>query len=329
MPNFSEGRDKTIIDAIANAISSVPEIILLHIDPGSDANRTVITFVGPPESVLEAAFQGIKTASQLIDMSTHSGAHPRIGATDVCPLIPIAGITMAEVIQLAQQLGRRVGKELGIPVYLYENAASVPSRKNLAFIRKGDYEGLAEKMSNPEWRPDFGPHIFNKKAGATVIGARPFLIAYNVNLNTKSVQVAKQIAKMVRTSGFQEKKADGTTQHFPGKLSALKAIGWYMEDYGCTQVSMNLTDYKVTGLHDAYEAIREVGQSLGVEVNGSELIGMVPLEAVLDAGRYYVQSGSAPHEEALISAATKGLGLAAIHPFVPDERIIEYRLKAG
>ncbi|MEL6717806.1 MAG: glutamate formimidoyltransferase [Bacteroidota bacterium] len=324
VPNFSEGRDQVVIDAIAGAIRSINGVKLLHVDIGAAANRTVMTFVGEPSKVVEAAFQAIRTASELIDMRQHKGEHPRIGATDVCPLIPIANIELEEVMKYAYKLANRVGMELEIPVYLYEASATQDYRKNLASIRKGEYEGLAEKMNFTKWKPDFGDN-FNARSGATVIGARNFLIAYNVNLNTTSATIAQKIAQEVRESGkiIEEK---GRKKRIPGTCKSLKAIGWYIEEYGKAQVSMNLTDFKVTGMHQAFEACRIEASRLGVEVTGSELIGLVPLEALLAAGKFY-QPQSEDHSTLLL-AAIQALGLSEIAPFHIEERVIEYLLES-
>ncbi len=322
VPNFSEGRRPEVIEVIAEAIRSAEGVELLHIDPGAGANRTVMTFAGPPPAVVEAAFRSIKMAAEKIDMQLHQGAHPRLGATDVCPLIPLSGIDLADTVVWARRLAEHVGQALGIPVYLYEAAATHPARKNLADIRRGEYEGLVHKLADPVWKPDFGPARFHERAGATIIGARPFLAAYNVNLNTDAVGAAKQIARRVRESGFRAI----TGKRNPGRLQNVKALGWYIEEYRRAQVSMNITDLSVTGLHQAYEACRDEAKKIGVEVTGSELVGMIPLWAFLEAGRHYTAGGQATEKD-LIWAAIDGLGLADLSPFVPEERIIEYRLQ--
>ena len=336
VPNFSEGRDDTIIQAIAEAIRSVEGIKLLHIDAGRAANRTVITFVGAPEAVVEAAFRGIQKAANLIDMRQHTGEHPCIGATDVCPLIPISGVTMADVVEYSKQLAARVGDPLSIPVFLYEKSATLPQRRNLATIRSGGYEGFKEKMALPEWKPDFGPSIFNQKTGATVIGARDFLIAYNVNLATKSVEIARKIAQNIRESGFFTILPNGEKQHRAGLLKSVKAIGWYIEEHGCAQVSMNLTNINVTTVHEAFEACRKIAQTYGVAVTGSELIGLMPKRVMTEAGLFYLKkegknpiappSGIGVSEAELVKAAVDGLGLNDLKDFNPKERIIEYLL---
>lgn len=325
VPNFSEGRDPAVIEAIAQSIRRVERVNLLHVDPGFDANRTVMTFVGPPYAVVEAAFQSIKTAAALIDMRVQKGAHPRIGATDVCPLVPIRGLKMEEVVALAQQLGHRIGQALNIPVYLYEYAASAPHRRNLAHIRQGEYEGLATKIQQADWKPDYGPNTGSFPAGATVLGARKFLIAYNVNLNTNDVAIAKRIAEKVRESGYVSPDEAGHPQRFPGRCPGVKAIGWYMPEYGKAQVSMNITDLDQTPVHLAFEACREEAQHLGVKVTGSELIGLAPLRVFLEAGQYY-----APYEtnaDRLIEATIIHLGLRELGEFERGQRILEYLIR--
>ncbi len=337
VPNFSEGRDAAVIQQIADAISSVEGVKLLDVDPGKATNRTVMTFVGAPEAVIEGAFQGIKKASELIDMRYHSGEHPRMGATDVCPLIPISNITMEETVAYARKLGERVAKELSIPIYLYEAAATKPDRKNLATIRAGEYEGFSEKIKNPNWQPDFGAAVFNEQAGATVIGARDFLIAYNINLNTTSVRRANAIAFDVREKGRVKKKRgqvvkdkDGNTVRVPGTCKGVKAIGWFIDEYGIAQISMNITNIQQTPVHVAFEACRASANRRGLRVSGSELIGMAPLKVFLDAGRYFLkqQKRSIGVSEAeLIKIAVKSMGLDDLQPFDPNQKIIEYQLR--
>jgi glutamate formiminotransferase/formiminotetrahydrofolate cyclodeaminase len=289
VPNFSEGRDLTIIDQISAEIKKIAGVELLDVDPGRDTNRTVVTFAGSPEGVEEAAFQAIKKAAELIDMSKHSGAHPRMGATDVCPFVPVAGVTMADCVEIAKKLGRRVGEELAIPVYLYEEAAGCEERRSLAYIREGEYEGLAEKLKKKEFKPDFGKAVFNKKAGATVIGAREFLIAYNVNLNTRNVKLAKEIANRMREKGYTVKDAKtGTKQTVPGTLKAVRAVGWYIAEYQMAQISVNLLNYNITPLHRVFKEAERLAAEFGVRVTGSELVGLIPLEAVLQVGRHYL-----------------------------------------
>ncbi len=317
IPNFSEGKNRATIEAIVEAIKSVEGVQLLHVDIGAAANRTVVTFVGAPEAVVEGAFRGIESASRLIDMQQHKGTHPRIGATDVCPLVPIHNISLEEVAVWAKILGQRVAAALNIPVFLYEAAATAPHRKNLAAIRKGEYEELSRKLEQLQWKPDFGD-TFNAKSGATVIGARPFLIAYNVNLNTNSVEVAREIAAEIRTSG---QIINGIRVR--GQLKYLKAMGWYIEEYGKAQVSMNLTNFSVTGMHHAFEACKASAEAKGVTVTGSELIGLVPLAALLDAGKFYATSNFC-HEAEYVALAIHHLGLNELAPFSAKERVVEY-----
>ena len=337
VPNFSEGRNKSVIDQITRALGAVEGAAVLDVDPGQATNRTVVTLVGTPDAVVEAAFQGIKAAALLIDMRTHSGEHPRMGATDVCPFVPISGITMEECAELARRLGQRVGDELGIPVYLYECAASRPERRNLADVRKGEYEALAQKLADPEWKPDFGPAAFNAKSGATVIGARQFLIAYNVNLNTRDRRLANDVAFAVREGGRAKRDADGeivrhpdgNSVKVPGRLKAVKGVGWFIEEYDRAQISMNLVDYTVSPPHAAFDACEEEARARGLRATGSELVGLIPLEAMLMAGRHYLRrqkrSTGIP-ERQLVETAIQSLGLREIAPFDPDEKIIEYRL---
>jgi glutamate formiminotransferase/formiminotetrahydrofolate cyclodeaminase len=341
VPNFSEGRDPEVIRRIAARIESVDGAALLHVDPGKATNRTVITIAGAPEAVIEAAFRAIAEAAELIDMRQHHGEHPRMGATDVCPLVPISGITMEETAQLARRLGDRVGRELGIPVYLYEAAQPDPARRNLAVIRSGEYEGLERKMADPAWKPDFGPASFNARSGATVIGARDFLVAFNVNLNTTSTRRANAVAFDVREAGRPKREGhpltgkvitDSTGQPviIPGTLKAVKAIGWYIEEYGIAQVSMNLTDLSVTPVHAAFDEVCRAAEARGLRVTGSELVGLVPLSALLEAGRHYLRKqrrSLGVSESELIKIAVKSLGLDELAPFNPAERIIEYRLR--
>jgi len=338
VPNFSEGRDRHVIDQIVGAIRSVDGVAVLDVSPGDSANRTVVTFVGAPEPVIEAAFRAIKTAAELIDMRQHHGTHPRLGATDVCPLVPLSGISMEETAAYAHRLARRVGEELGIPVYCYEAAATRPERKNLANIRAGEYEGLPNKLQDPEWQPDYGPTVFNPRTGATVIGAREFLVAYNVNLNTTSVRRANAVAFDVRERGRVKRRgnpltgeivrdANGEPVRIPGLLKGVKAIGWYVEEYGICQVSMNLTDLKATPLHVAFETVRERARARGMRVTGSEIIGMVPLAVLRAAGEYYLrqqQRSLGIPERAILHIAIRSLGLEEFGPFDPDERVIEY-----
>jgi glutamate formiminotransferase/formiminotetrahydrofolate cyclodeaminase len=337
VPNFSEGRDRSVIDRIVAAIDGVDGVSLLDVDPGAATNRTVVTFVGEPEAVVEGAFEGIREAAGLIDMRRHSGEHARMGATDVCPFVPVSGITMEECAELARRLGRRVGDELGIPVYLYEHAASRPERRNLADVRAGEYEGLAAKLADPEWAPDFGPAALNAASGATTIGARKFLIAYNVNLNTRSRKLAHDIALDVREAGRLERDAsgkivrgpDGGKQRVPGRLEATKAVGWYIDEYERAQVSINLVDFDVTAPHQAFDAIEEEARKRGLRVTGSELVGLIPLDAMLQAGRHYLERQGQSlglTERQIVETAIQSLGLRELTEFDPDEKIIEYRL---
>ena len=329
IPNFSEGRDEKVIRAIADSITSVEAVKLLEIDANYDAHRTVMTFVGLSEAVCEAAFRAIATAAELIDMRQHSGAHPRIGATDVCPLVPLHRISMEETVQLAHSLARRVGSELQIPVYCYEYAALSEERRSLPFLRQGEYEGLARRMVY--FKPDFGPKTFQPKCGATVIGARKILIAWNCNLATKDVAIAKAIAAEVRTSG---RKLPGNSypekQFIPGKLPAVRAIGWLMPEYGCAQVSTNLIDIDVTPIHIAYEEISKTAIKYGTKVIGSELVGLIPLRAMIEAGRFFFIKEKQPvpnDESAIIDKAVKSMGLEHLHPFEPYKKIIEYAMR--
>lgn len=339
VPNFSEGRDLGVIKMITDAIEAVDGVKLLDVDPGNATNRTVVTFVGEPEAVIEGAFQGIKKAGELIDMSKHSGEHPRMGATDVCPLIPIAGVSMEETVEYAKKLAKRVGEELTIPTYLYENAASKPEWRNLATIRAGEYEALPKKMTEPEWTPDFGEQKFNPQSGATVIGARDFLIAYNVNLNTTSVRRANAIAFDIREKGRVKKKRgnvlkdkNGNSLRTSGTCKGVKAIGWFIEEYGVAQISMNITNTKLTSVHKAFEECRKSANARGMRVTGSELVGMAPLQVFLDAGRYYLkqQKRSVGVSEAeLIKIAVKSMGMDDLAPFDARKKIIEYSLASA
>lgn len=334
VPNFSEGRDKDKIQAIAREIEATPGVRLLDVDPGESTNRTVVTFIGPPEAVREAAFRAIRKAGELIDMRAHKGAHSRIGATDVCPFVPVAGVTMADCVRLARDLGRRVADELGIPVYFYEEAATRPERRNLAAVRSGEYEGLPEKLKDPAWAPDCGAPVFNARSGATVIGAREFLIAYNINLNTRDRKLANEIALNIRESGRAQRGADGeivrdaagNAVKLPGKFEHVKAVGWYIEDYGIAQISINFTNYKITPIQAVFDEVVLQAQRLGLRVTGSELVGLIPKEALLSAGRHYLEkqgkSPGAPDDE-LVRTAVRSLGLGDVVPFDPKKKIIE------
>lgn len=330
VPNFSEGRDPAKIREITDQIESVEGVRLLDVDPGKATNRTVVTFVGNPEAVIEAAFRAIKKAGEVIDMRHHTGEHPRMGATDVCPLIPVSGISMEETAAYAKKLGERVGNELGIPVYLYEHAQSNPARKNLSVIRGGEYEGFFKKIKQPEWKPDFGPDEFPASTGATVIGAREFLVAYNVNLNTTSVRRANAVAFDIREAGRKVKDENGNEVVKPGKLKAVKAIGWFIEEYGIAQVSINLTNISITPVHMAFDECVKSADSRGLRVTGSELVGLIPLQALLDAGKYFLNKQKRSvgvSEEELIRLAVKSLGLDELSPFDPNKKIIEYLLR--
>jgi glutamate formiminotransferase/formiminotetrahydrofolate cyclodeaminase len=340
VPNFSEGRDLAVVNQIVDAIKAVDGVKVLDVDPGEATNRTVVTMVGAPEVVVEAAFAGISMAAKVIDMSKQSGAHPRMGATDVCPFVPVQGVTMEECAALAGALGARVASELGIPVYLYEHAASSPARENLAKVRSGEYEGLSAKLVDPEWAPDFGAAAYTdtvERSGATIIGARPFLIAYNVNLNTKNVKKAMKIAALVREKGIIVRDASGEivrdaeekAVRKPGLFKCVKAIGWYIEEYDRCQVSINFTNYKTSSLHEVVDAIRRVADQEGVVVTGSELVGLVPLDAMTAAGQYYLErQGVNPGatERELVEVAIRSLGLRDLGPFDPEQAIVERRL---
>ncbi|HSV63413.1 MAG TPA: glutamate formimidoyltransferase [Chthoniobacterales bacterium] len=343
VPNFSEGRDLEVIRQITAAIESVDGVSLLNVDPGASTNRTVVTFAGNPDAAVEAAFRAIQKAAESIDMRKHTGAHPRMGATDVCPFIPVSNVTWEEAIECAKKLGRRVGEELKIPVYLYEKAASDPARSNLSIIRAGEYEGFFEKIKQPQWRPDFGPAVFTEKSGATVIGAREFLVAYNANLNTKSVRRANSVAFDVRENG-RVKTDDGTPTgkpvldakgepvREPGLLKHVKAIGWFVEEYGIAQVSMNLTNLEVTPLYAAFDACVESASKRGLRVTGSELVGMLPQKCMLDAGRYFLRKqkwSEGVSDEELIDIAIRSMGLSELKPFDPKEKIIELKMESA
>jgi glutamate formiminotransferase/formiminotetrahydrofolate cyclodeaminase len=338
VPNFSEGRDMGIIKQITEVIESVEGIKLLDVDPGKDTNRTVVTFVGSPDAVSEAAFLSVKKASEIIDMSKHHGAHPRMGATDVCPFVPVSGISMEETVSIAHKVAERIGNELGIPVYCYENAAIKPERRNLANCRSGEYEGLRKKLSDPEWKPDFGSSVLNERAGATAVGARDFLVAFNVNLNTTSSRRANAIAYDVREKGRPAREGDkitgkiikesnGEKVMIPGSLKSVKAIGWYIEEYGIAQISMNLTNISVTPVHIAFDEVCRKADARGLRVTGSELVGLIPLKCLLDAGRYFLnrqQRSTGVSDDELIKIAVRSMGLNDIHQFKSEEKIIEY-----
>src|SRR5713101_6618699 len=342
VPNFSEGRDQDVIRQITASIESADGVSLLDVDPGASTNRTVVTFVGSPEAAVEAAFRGIQKAAELIDMRKQHGAHPRMGATDVCPFIPVSNVSWDEAIACAQELGKRVGDELKIPVYLYEKAAKDPARSNLSIIRAGEYEGFFEKIKETGWKPDFGPAVFNERSGATVIGAREFLVAYNVNLNTKAVRRANSVAFDVRENG-RVKTLDGTPTgnpmvdekgqpiRVPGMLKHVKAIGWYVEEYGIAQVSMNLTNIEETTLHAAFDACNEAATKRGLRVTGSEVVGMLPKKCLVDAGKYFLRKqkcSEGASEEELIDIGIRSMGLSELKPFDPKEKIIEFKMES-
>jgi glutamate formiminotransferase / formiminotetrahydrofolate cyclodeaminase len=340
VPNFSEGNDMGVIRQITNEIETVDGVKLLDVDPGKATNRTVVTFVGTPDEVIEAAFRAVKKASELIDMSKHKGEHPRMGATDVCPLIPIANTSMEETVEYARKLAKRIGTELNIAVYCYENAAFEPKRRNLSTCRSGEYEGLPEKLKKTEWKPDFGPTEFNARSGATAIGARDFLVAYNINLNTTSTRRANAIAFDVREKGRVKREGNpitgkivtdekGEKVYIPGTLKAVKAIGWFIEEYGIAQISMNLTNISITPVHKAFDEVMQKAAERGIRVTGSELVGLVPLKALTDAGKYFLrkqQRSVGVSEAELIKIAVKSMGLDDLKPFNPREKIIEYML---
>jgi len=342
VPNFSEGRDLHVIRQITDAIESVEDVSLLDVDPGASTNRTVVTFVGSPKAVTEAAFRGIKKAAELIDMRKHKGAHPRMGATDVCPFIPVSNVSWEEAIACANRLAKRVGDELNIPVYLYEKAAKDTARSNLSIIRAGEYEGFFEKIKQPEWKPDFGPALFNEKSGATVIGARDFLVAYNVNLNTKAVRRANSVAFDVREQGRIKTVDDtpsgkpvldknGEPVRVPGMLKHVKAIGWFVKEYGIAQVSMNLTNIEGTPLNLAFDACVEAAAKRGLRVTGSEIVGMVPKKCLVDGGRYFLRKqrwSQGASEEELIDIAVRSMGLSELKPFDPKEKVIEFKIES-
>jgi glutamate formiminotransferase/formiminotetrahydrofolate cyclodeaminase len=338
VPNFSEGRDRAVLDALGRAVESVDGVRLLDVDPGAATNRTVFTFVGPPEAVAEAAFRAISTAGERIDMRQHRGAHARIGATDVVPFVPLDGTTMEDCVALAWQVGQRVGDELGIPVYLYEAAATRPERRNLATIRAGEYEGLEAKLRDPAWQPDFGPARFDAGRGATVIGAREFLVAYNINLNTRDKKLAHDIALELREAGRAERGADGAIVRDadgkprlrPGRFTHVKAVGWYIDEYGRAQISINLTNLNVTPLHAVFDATCAEAEKRGLRVTGSEIVGLVPRGVLRAAGQHYLRKQghtAAVPESELVHIAIRSLGLDEIKPFVPEDRIVEYRVR--
>ncbi len=327
VPNFSEGRNMKTIDAIAKSIKTVAGAKLLNVEPDKDYNRCVVTFVGDPDSVKEAAFAAMKTATELIDMRHHKGEHPRLGATDVVPFVPVSGITMEECIRLANEFGERAGRELGISIYLYEEAARVQERRNLSAVRKGEYEGLEEKLHEPAWKPDYGPVSFNVRSGATAVGARAFLIAYNVNLNTNKKELAHEIALRIRESGRTVKNENGETSKILGSLKSVKAMGVLLERLDIAQVSINLTNYNITPPHAAFEEVQKEARALGIDATGSEVVGLIPKEALLLAARYYHKNDiEHENEETLVESAIERLGLNQLEPFDPKKKVIEYMI---
>lgn len=340
VPNFSEGRDRAVLDALADAVRGVDGVQLLDVDPGAATNRTVFTFVGAPAPMLEAAFRALRVAAARIDMRKHHGEHPRLGATDVCPFVPLEGTTMQDCVELARALGERVGRELEIPVYLYEAAATRPERRNLATIRAGEYEGLEAKLRQPDWRPDFGPARFVPQSGATVIGAREFLVAYNINLNTRDKRLAHDIAMDLREAGRNRRGPDGQTLRDangapikqPGRFAHVKAVGWYIDEYARAQISINLTNLQVSPIHAVFDAACEEAEERGLRVTGSEIVGLVPRAAMVAAGRHYLRrqgrSAGVPESE-LVHIAVRSLGLDELGPFDPPAKIIEYRVRAA
>ena len=348
VPNFSEGRDTEKINIILDHIRQVEQVTVLDVDPGKDTNRTVVTLVGPPEAIAEAAFQGIKIASEVLDMSKHSGTHPRMGATDVCPFIPINGVSEEECVELSKQVGKRVGEELSIPIYLYERSAQNPKRKKLPDIRKGEYEGLTDKLADPEWKPDYGPTKLHVKGGATVIGCRDFLIAYNINLNTRDHRLATDIAFELREAGRSKRipnpnsknlldgeivrHEDGKPVKVPGIFKEIKAIGWYVDSFKRAQISINFNNYKISTIHNVFDEACRLASERGIRVTGSELVGLIPLEALLMAGTYYLKkqnrSIGVPVND-IIECAIQSLGLNDVAPFIINEKIIDYAVDNG
>ncbi|MCD4773792.1 MAG: glutamate formimidoyltransferase, partial [Bacteroidales bacterium] len=341
VPNFSEGRDMSIIKQITDEIEKVEGVKLLDVDPGAATNRTVVTIVGTPDAVIDATFLAVKKASEIIDMRKHKGEHPRMGATDVCPLVPVSGITMEETVEYARKLAKRIGEELDISVYCYENAAFTEERRNLANCRSGEYEGMAEKLTDPHWKPDFGPAKLNVTAGVTAVSARDFLVAFNVNLNTTSTRRANAIAFDVRERGRSKREGNPVTGKIvkdengkpvmiPGSLKCVKGIGWFIEEYGVAQISMNLTNISVTPVHIAYDEVFKKALERGIRVTGSELVGLIPLQAMLDAGKYFLKKQNRSlgiSQSELLKIAIKSMGLDDLKTFVPKEKIIEFMLE--
>ncbi len=343
VPNFSEGRDMAVIKQITDEIERSEGVKLLDVDPGAATNRTVVTMVGEPEYVIEAAFRAVKKASEIIDMRKHKGEHPRMGATDVCPFVPVANISMEETVEYARKLAKRIGDELDIPIYCYENAAFTDERRNLANCRSGEYEGMSEKLKDPHWKPDFGPAKFNAGAGTTAVGARDFLVAFNVNLNTTSTRRANAIAFDVRERGRPKREGGSATGKIlkdengknitiPGALKSVKAIGWFIEEYGVAQISMNLTNISITPVHIAFDETSRKAEARGIRVTGSELVGLIPLQAMLDAGKYFLrkqQRSAGVSDKELLKIAILSMGLDDLKPFDPKEKIIEYMISGS
>jgi glutamate formiminotransferase/formiminotetrahydrofolate cyclodeaminase len=329
VPNFSEGIDLQKIEEIKKAILSVNDIVLLDVDPGAATNRTVVTFVGQPEAVGEAAFRAIKKASEVIDMSTHKGEHPRMGATDVCPFVPVANMNMDETVELSRKVAERVGEELNIPVFLYEYSAIKKENRSLAHIREGEYEKMEEKLKREDFNPDFGPKKFHKEAGVTAIGAREFLIAYNLNLNTKNVKIANKIAKEIREKGKVIKQKDGTKKQVPGLLKSVRAVGWYIDEYGIAQISVNLINYKITPLWKLFETAVMVAEKHGIRITGSELVGLMPLQALKETGEHFLHKAGNMRgipEKTVLDIAVRSLGLSELYQFNLSDKVIEYKI---
>ena len=330
IPNISEGKDLKKINAIAEGAKNTPGVYLLDMYTGKTTNRTVLTLAGDPESIKEAIYRIFKKTSELIDMRNHEGVHPRIGALDVCPFIPVRDITMGECVDVARDVGEKVSEELNIPIYLYGESATEEKRKDLSNIRKGGYEKLKEKLKNPEWKPDFGEAKFNEKSGASVIGARDFLVAFNVNLDTKDKNIADKIAKKIRESGSIKTDETGREVRIPGTLKGVKAIGWYIEELDCVQVSTNLTDFRITPLYRLFEEVKKEAKKLDASVTGSELVGLIPEEALIETGKFYIGNKPLSSENSkneIIDVAISNLGLSDVNKFKPEERILEYKIK--
>ncbi|HEX2865475.1 MAG TPA: glutamate formimidoyltransferase [Ignavibacteriales bacterium] len=332
VPNFSEGRNEAVFEKISNAVKEVENVKLLSLEPDRDYNRVVVTLAGDEKGILEGTIAACKAAAAGIDMRLHKGEHPRLGAIDVVPFVPVKNTSMEECVKISEEFGKRISEELNLPVYLYEEASRTPQRKLLSNIRKGEYEGLEEKLKDPAWAPDFGNAEFNPKLGALVTGARFFLIAYNVNIKSPDVKYSKEISELLRETGRPQRdemgnvvKVDGQTVKIPGRLKTVQAMGVYLEKYNITQVSMNLKNYTVVPIHLAFEEVKKEARRLGLEVEGSEIVGLVPLEALLMAGRFYSQNKEASEKE-LVEAAIESLGLSSLNPFIPEEKVIDYMI---